>query len=293
MDSTEAPPPSLWSVALNSGPVMMITSSALFAVMGVLVKLAGAEAPPSHVVFWRSVFSLVPLLPLAARDARVVRPNAVWPLVARSLAGVGSMFCYFTAISRLPLGDAVVMSYASPLWVALFGPVLIGEASTPGLWRALWVGFLGVALVAQPSLHGDPLGVAAAMTTSVLAGIAYLYVRVATRTERSDTIVFWFGVISALVFLPFVVLAPRSYGVVTWLELAATGGVAMLAQLAMTRGYALGAASRMSIYAYATPVFAYGGGLLVLGEPPGWRGIAGTALVAFAGSLAVRAKPPV
>ncbi len=293
MDSHDARPRSLWSRALINGPLMMVTSSVLFAVMGVLVKLAGAEARPSHIVFWRSVFSLVPLLPMAARDTGVVRPNAVWPLVVRSLAGVGSMFCYFTAISRLPLGDAVVMSYASPLWVALFGPVLIGEASTPGLWRALWIGFFGVALVAQPSLHGDPVGVAAAMTTSVLAGVAYLYVRVATRTERSDTIVFWFGVISALVFFPSILINPRSYGWSTWLELAATGGVAMVAQLAMTRGYALGNASRMSVYAYATPVFAYASGLVVLGEAPGWRGIAGTVLVALAGTLAVRAKPAV
>jgi drug/metabolite transporter (DMT)-like permease len=270
---------------------MMVLASSLFAVMGVLVKTAGATVTADQIVLWRSVFSALPMLPLALRTPAILRPTAWWPLVLRSLSGTASMYCYFFAISRLPLGDAVVLSYASPLWVAVLSPWLIGEPSPRRLWLALGVGFLGVALVAGPSASGDPIGIAAALATSLLAGIAYLYVRVATRTDRNDTIVFWFGVISAAVFAPAAALRPWPVGPQIWSVLVATGVVGLFAQLAMTRGYSLGAASRMSIYNYLTPVLAYVAGMVFLGELPSAPGLAGTALVAVAGTLASRPDP--
>ena len=267
----------------------MALASALFAAMGVLVKLAAMGLPAAHIVLWRNVFSVVGMIPLIVREPSLVRAHRFGPLVLRSLSGVASMYCYFTAIDRLPLGDAVMISYASPLFVALFAPFVAGEPWRAGTWRALLVGFLGVALVADPTLQVDRVGLAAAMATAMLAGLAYVSVRVATRTERDDTIVFWFCGISSLVFAPVPLLDPVPYDARAWVLLVAIGLVGLVAQLVMTRALGSGEASRISLYGYLTPVFAYLGGLLVLGEPVGWRGLAGTALVCVAGVLAARA----
>jgi drug/metabolite transporter (DMT)-like permease len=273
------------------GPLLMIVASTLFAGMGLLVKLAAMDVPASHIVLWRNVFSVLGMIPLVLRSPAILRPSRFGPLVVRALTGVGSMFCYFTAIDRLPLGDAVMISYASPLVVAMLSPWLTGEPWRRGIWPALLVGFLGVALVADPTLQGDLLGVAAACATAVLAGLAYVYVRIATRTERNDTIVFWFCAISAIVFLPAPWVQPAAYTPTTWLTLAGTGAIGLVAQLAMTRALSMGEASRIALYGYVTPVIAYGAALLVLGEPVGWRGLAGTAMVAVAGLMAARAAP--
>jgi drug/metabolite transporter (DMT)-like permease len=212
--------------------------------------------------------------------------------VLRGVTGTGSMACYFLAISRLPLGDAVMISYASPIVVALLSPWILGERPVPGLWGALGLGFAGVALVAGPRFEGDALGVGAALATAVFAGLAYIYVRESARTERSDTIVFWFCGIGSMITAPTLWPSPTIPSVSGQLALLGVGLLGLLAQLAMTRAYALGDAATISLYSYLTPVFAAGLAALTLGEPVGWRTIAGTALVAAAGAWASSRPAP-
>lgn len=272
----------------SRGITLMIASTALFAVMGTLVKVAGAEASPAQCVFWRNAFSVLAMVPLIVRNPTVVVPHARGTLVWRALTGVASMFCYFTAIHRLRLGDAVMISYASPLVVAAIAPWFGDPRPDGGLWRALGAGFLGVALVADPSFAGDAVGVAAAVATAVLAGFAYVFVRLAAKTDGSDTIVLWFCAIAAMVFAPVLALEPMPRHPVTWLALLGTGIVGMVAQQLMTRAYRFADATTVSLFGYLTPVFAYFLGALVWGQVPGWRGMAGTALVALAGWMATR-----
>jgi drug/metabolite transporter (DMT)-like permease len=68
-----------------------------------------------------------------------------------------------------------------------------------------------------------------------------------------------------------------------WLVLAAIGVIGLVAQLMMTRAYALGDAATISVYGYLTPVFAALGGLLWFGEPLTPQVLIGTGLVAVAG----------
>jgi drug/metabolite transporter (DMT)-like permease len=279
------------STSRSAGPLMMALSSLLFALMGLLVKVATREVPSGEVVFWRSFVSFVALVPFALADARVWRASTWWPLVLRGVTGTGSMACYFLAISRLPLGDAVMISYASPIVVALLSPWILGERPVPGLWGALALGFAGVSLVAGPRFEGDALGVGAALATAVFAGLAYIYVRESARTERSDTIVFWFCGIGSVITAPTLWPSPTIPSVSGQLALLGVGLLGLLAQLAMTRAYALGDAATISLYSYLTPVFAAGLGAWTLGEPVGWRTLAGTALVAAAGAWA-SSRPP-
>lgn len=268
------------------GPMWMATSSLFFAGMGLLVKVVSESLPAGQVVFWRSAVATACLIPWALRDPGVWRPKAWGPLVARSLSGVLSMLCYFTAIGRLRLGDAVMISYASPLVVALLSPTILGERPSRGLWLGLLLGFGGVALVAGPSFSGDPVGVAAAVATAVFAGTAYVYVRVASRTERSDTIVLWFSALSALLFFPAAVAAPVP--TTLWPALVGVGVLGVGGQLTMTRAYAVGEAATVAMWMYLTPVLAYLLGLGLLDEAVSWRGLVGTVLVALAGAVARR-----
>lgn len=261
----------------------MILASVLFAAMGLLVKVASAEVSTGQVVLWRNAVSCAAMLPWALADRRRVALTLPGPVILRSLSGVASMFCYFTAISRLHLGDAVTLSYASPVLVALIAPRVLGERPPPGLWPALGLGFVGVALVAQPAFEGDPLGVAAGVATAVLAAVAYVYVRVATRTESSGAIVFWFSAVSTLAATPSLAMGSAwpAPGMVA--ALVGVGLLGLFAQLAMTRAYAAADAAVVSLYSYATPVLAYALGLVALGELPSVGGVAGVALVALAG----------
>jgi drug/metabolite transporter (DMT)-like permease len=271
------------------GPVLMVLASALFAAMGLLVKVAAEGATPAQTVFARNLVALAVVLPLAVHRGARIRGVNRRALVLRALLGVTSMACYFTAISRLRLGDAVLITYTNPLFVALYSPWALGEAPRKGLWSALLVGLLGVGLVADPRFAGDGWGLVAAWATAALAAGAYVQVRIATRTDDGMTIVLWFSAIATALAAPslwFGLPEPR-----VWAALAGVGALGLAAQLLMTAAYAATEAAAVSLYTYATPVFAYLLGAAALGEPLTWRGMAGTALVAVAGVLAARPPP--
>lgn len=270
----------------TSGGALMVGASTFFALMALAAKQVSDTIPVAEVVLYRS--AIVTLFALAAgwRRGRALLGTNRRVLVARGVLGMTSMFLYFYAIATIRLGDAVLIQYLSPLIVAIMSARLLAERGSRTLWSALALGLLAVALVAQPQGSASPRGIAAALASAFLSAGAYVSVRALSRTDSPETIVLWFSamatVVAGVATIP-VFVAPRGRVLAA---LIATGVCAAIAQLLMTRAYAVAEASRVSIYGYATPVIAYLLGQLVLREPPGWRGVTGTALVVAAGLLA-------
>jgi drug/metabolite transporter (DMT)-like permease len=207
----------------------------------------------------------------------------------RGLFGLLSMLFYFTAIARLPfLGDAVLITFLSPLLVAAIARPILGEEPVPMVWAALLLGLAGVGLVVGPSGALEPIGTIAAALSAGLAACAYVSVSLLTRTDSTSSVVLWFSVWCVVWTAPSLVVGGASE---VPLQLVAVGVLGTGGQWALTRAYASGPAAQVAVFAYATPVFAYGLGILTLSEWPPLRSIAGAAVVIAAGLMAGLARP--
>jgi drug/metabolite transporter (DMT)-like permease len=118
-----------------------------------------------------------------------VRPGDI-PLLA--VYGV-FVFClvpmlYFVAISRMPVGIALLFEYTAPLLVALWARFGQHQAVRPRLWLGLALSLAGLACVAEVwgDLRLDGLGVAAGFGAAVL--LAFYYVLGARGIEQHDTV---------------------------------------------------------------------------------------------------------
>lgn len=49
-------------------------------------------------------------------------------LLVRGIFGFGAIGNYFFAIQLLPLNEALVLTFTSPVWASILGPFLIKEA---------------------------------------------------------------------------------------------------------------------------------------------------------------------
>lgn len=270
------------------GPVFMIAASFGFALLGTVVKVVARAVPPAEIVVWRSAFTAVFLFLAARGSLQALRPVNTLMHLVRGTLGVGSMVLYFTALERLRLGDAVLLTYLSPLLVALLSPYTVGERPTPKIWTALLIGIVGVALVASPAGEDDPIGVLCGIGAACFAASAYLSIKVLTRTDNPTAIVFWFAAIATL--LSSVSMLDGHAKVDNRLlgMLALVGLLGGLSQWALTRAYALARASDVSVYAYTTPVFAYLFGVLFLGDIPRPSSLIGALCVTLAGAIAAR-----
>lgn len=275
-----------------AGIAWMALASALFAVMNLLVRLCSARMPWAEVAAARSlVGAAVVVLVARAQGARLTTHDRrlSW---GRSLFGTGALLCGFYAMGfrGLPLGDAVTLAALSPIFIALLAPLLLGERGGLRVWVATPVAFVGVALVAGPSFSASDAGaqLAAAVATlgALLTAMAMIWLRRLGRgaaKESPEAIVVHFSLVAALASSLFAARDLRAPDAASALLLAATGLAGGLAQLAMTRAYALERAARVGPVSYLGVVLSHLGSAALLGERVGPVQVAGAALVVGAG----------
>ncbi|PZX18479.1 drug/metabolite transporter (DMT)-like permease [Palleronia aestuarii] len=119
----------------------------------------------------------------------------------RNVAHFTGQNLWFYAITMIPLAQVFAIEFTSPIWVALAAPFLLGERLTRTRLVVAALGFVGVLLVARPTLDGVSSGQAAAAGAAIcFAGTAIL-TKVLTRTETITCILFWLTILQALMGL--------------------------------------------------------------------------------------------
>lgn len=259
------------------GLALMVVSAAFFAMMAAAVKALLPETPVQAVVLSRGLMVTVVFVVLARRRGLSLLGERTGLLVLRGLFGYVGLTCYFVAVQHLPLGDAVVIQYSHPLFVAMFAPFLLGERTSVVHWLLVTVALVGVAQVvgATGDLRATALvGVCGAVSSA----LAYICVRGLSRTEHSLVILLWF---------PLATIPPSLVATLgSWREaiprgLDEVGGhllvglTALIGQVALTEGLTRVRAAPATAISMAGPVFGVLYGLVLFGTVPGPRSIAG------------------
>jgi drug/metabolite transporter (DMT)-like permease len=208
--------------------------------------------------------------------------------LTRSLIGLGSMACFFYAIARMPLGEAVLLNYSAPLFIPFVAWAWFGEPVSGRLLAVIGLGFVGIALILKPGLGLFTPVALIGLVSGIFAAIAMTGARDLTRTEPSSRIVFYFTLTSTLasaLVLPWAWQTPAAHA---WFGLVGIGVCASAAQLFMTRAYSLAPASQCGPFMYATIVFAAILGWMFWGEVPDGLSVLGAIVVCATGVLMLR-----
>ena len=274
------------------GLVLMVLSAASFALMAAVVKKLLPDTPTQAVVLSRGVLMTSIFAVLARRQGVALLGNRPWVLLARGLLGYASLSCYFWSVVHLPLGDAVLLQYSHPVFVAALAPLVLGELTGRGHWLLVIAALVGVALIVGP--QGELRGAAAVgLLGALLSGLAYLTVRQLSRTEHPLAILIWFP----LATVPFSLLAtlgsgaaalPRSSSeVLGHLLVTAT---ALAGQIALTHGLVRVRAAPATAVTMTGPVFGVIYGLLLFGTLPTLSSCAGMLVTISALILLARSR---
>lgn len=274
-------------------PLLMLLATLLFAGMGVCVKYASAHYGAAEIVLYRGLIGALFIGGMVAWRGGSLHTRVPGMHFWRSLVGVCSLVLWFYAIGQLPLATAITLNYMSSVWMALFllgGAVLFGaDRVDPRLIAAVLTGFAGVALVLRPTLERDQtLGAAAGLASGLCAAMAYLQVTALGRAgEPEYRVVFYFslgGAVAGAVLTLFSGMhahTPRGLAL-----LVATGVLATVAQILMTRAYAIGRPLANASLQYLGIVFSFVFGVLLFDDPVTATALAGMVLIIAAGLAA-------
>ena len=284
---------------LPRGAALMLAAALLFAVAGAIIKHVSEQLPNEMVVFFRSFFGLLALAPFFLRHGpRHYATRRLGAHLVRALAGLTAMYCYFYAISRLPLAEAVLLNYTAPLFIPLAALFWVGEPFGRKLWWPIGVGFVGIVLILKPGLSLLAPIALIGLASGLFSALAMAGIRKLTDTEPAIRVVFYFSLASTLVSALPLAWSWQTPTANLWLPLILIGVFSTVAQILMTLGYAHAPAAQAGPFLYAIVVFAGIFGWALWEEVPGWLSFAGTLLVVLAGVLTIRlggrkAIPPV
>ncbi|WP_433937547.1 DMT family transporter [Sorangium cellulosum] len=274
----------------TAGVLWMILAQALFAVMNVLSRLSSESAPWPEVAASRALVGAATALGVAlVRHAPLSMERGDRRLTwARSLCGTGAMLCVFYTLGspQIALGDAVTLGATSPIFVAILAPRMLGERSSRGLWIAILLAFAGVALIAAPRLAiaGDTALVAT--LGAVFSAFAMIWLRRigASGTRASpESVALHFSLVASAAMIALSIPVWRTPDALGLALLIGTGLAGGLAQLAMTRAYALDNAARIGAIGYVGVALSHVLAAAWLGDVPSARQVLGAALVMAAG----------
>src|SRR5688572_10914823 len=273
----------------------MIVAGFFFATMAVFVKLGSEHFGAAELAFYRSLATMLVAYAVLRATSGTIRSEHTRTHLIRGIVGALSLVGYFYAITNLSVATAQTLNYTSPLFLAIVSTVVLGERFSSWLIVAIVGGFVGVAMLLQPSFQGGKEGAALiGLFSGVLASWAYLSVRSLGRLGEPDwRVVFWFGATASVICAGWHFVGASSFNAIrgssVWLLLG-LGAAGVGAQLAMTRAYRTGNTLVVGAFSYSAIVFGTLATIVLWNDRLGWLEWCGMGVIIASGILAMRVE---
>ena len=240
---------------------------------------------------------LVPIMLVLGAPHRLWTP--LWPLhlLRGALFAIGfSMF--YAAFPLMGLAEVSTIFFASPLILAVFAAVLLGEHIGIRRTVALLVGFGGVVIAMAPTSQGFNWAAVLPLGCAVFYGLLQILARVIGDRDSALTTGVWTIVSSSVLMIPLgwalnQVMDMTAYPHLGWhlamptqeqvLPLLLLGSIGMCGFLLLSRAYQIAPASVVAPFDYAYLPLATALAWVYWGEVPMAHTLMGMALIVASG----------
>ncbi len=253
---------------IPSGVLLMLIASISFGIMNISVKFVH-HMPVGEVVFFRAVVQIVLSIYILASNQQNPWGQNPKMLLMRGLFGSVGLFCYFYTLQVMPLGNATVIHYLSPILTTLVAVALGDEKNHPLSYVFFAVCLAGVAIVNGLSTQITTAGVLAGLGGALFSAFAYNTIRRLKDLENPNVVVLYFPMVTlplSLISIPVfneVWIWPQHSD---WIWLLLTGISTQAGQYFMTRAYQTEKTSIVSAVSYTGILWSLTFGIVLFNE---------------------------
>ncbi len=267
------------------GIVLLVVAELLFATMDTVAKHLGQQLPVPMVAWGRYAFHLGFMLVLfpGTRLMPLLRVRRVGLTLLRGVLLLIATLSFFTAITYIPLADAVAIGFVAPLFVVALSIPILGERVGPRRWAAVVVGFIGVLVIVRPGFAEVHWAYGLMVFLAFVFAIFVIVTRMLTKTEDTLAMLFYtalMGTLGTSLLLPFFWQTP------TWTQvgwMAVMGALGGISHLILIQAYKIATTATLAPFQYAQIIFAAFWGYLVFGDVPDIWVVAGGSIVVASG----------
>ena len=270
----------------------MIFGSVCFGTMNALVKWTSFHADVWMIIMVRSAVIALAVAIFAGSRGLSLKVNDKRKMLLRCVVGMTAMILYFTALGRIPIGQAVTLQYTAPLFVALLSGRVIRERVEPMVALLVVSAFAGIVLIVSPDLSSIDSDALLALGSGFFAAMAYMYVRELRNTDSASSVVFWFAAFSVV---GSIFQALPDVAGLEWETVAALIGIGIGAgggQVGITMAYHRANAAWVSAFSYLTVIVATFYGFTLFNETLVTSDWLGGLLIVGSGIVLIFMSPP-
>lgn len=195
--------------------VMQLSAAILWSFGGLLIKLV--DLSPIAIAGIRSVITTIFIFIFLKKSVL----KLTWNKALGAIAYTSMVILYVSATKATTAANAIMLQYTSPIYIAIFGGWLLNEKAKLKEWTTIIFVIGGMVLFFMDDMGGGSMK---GNMLAVLSGIALGFNTIFMRREKdADPLenVFWGGILTVLVSLPFMFeKAPDTKG---WIGLILLG----------------------------------------------------------------------
>ncbi|CCV08085.1 conserved membrane hypothetical protein [Mesorhizobium metallidurans STM 2683] len=270
----------------------------LLSAMDVAMKVLVIAVGVYNTVLWRSMLATLVACAGWSAGPRSLPTVPVLGLHALRAVIVGIVIlCFFWGLARLPLAEAIGLSFIAPLFALFLAALLLGERIRR---QAIWASMAGIAGVViimagqfgRASYSQDAvLGTAAVLVSTVFYAYNLVLARQQALLAKPIEIMFFQNLAIAIILglaAPWLAVAlPANL----WLPLAGVTALSLIGQFLMSWSYARAEAQYLIPTEYSAFIWAVALGWLIFDEAVTWTTLAGACLIIAGCLIAMRANP--
>ncbi|MBI5272414.1 MAG: DMT family transporter [Chlamydiia bacterium] len=272
---------------LALGVGICVIAYLFFATASSLVWNFRGKFPTVQILFIQTCVSLLCVLPLSLRKGlKRLKTDHLSVHLMRDLFGIGSYYLYFLAIRDLNLVDATTLNYTAPFFVPIVWWIWMKQKVDPHVWWSIIIGFLGVALILNPTHQIFQLGFIYGLFAGIASSVSFCAIRILNlhKEPMSRTLFYYFS-IGILITFPFALVSWVHPTPTEWIQAICVGIATAIAQILLTVAYRYGTASYLSPLGYTSVIYAGLSFWLIFGNPLTLRSIIGAAMIIVGGVM--------
>lgn len=259
-----------------------------------VAKLLGGNVPIGEIVLVRFAVQFVVLAPLVWYSGRLWRMQGrvLWLAFLRTILHIIGIAAMFSALSYLPLADAVAIAFVMPFFMLLLGKFVLNEAVGTRRIIACLVGFMGTLLIVQPAFAS--VGWPALLPIFVAINFSFFMLITRQIAKKTDPIGLQAvsGAMAVVVMTPFLalghLLGVPHFNLIApdlnaWVMMIGLGVLGTVAHLLMTWSLRYAPSATLAPMQYLEIPFATLLGLLIFGDLPNNLAALGIAITISAG----------
>jgi drug/metabolite transporter (DMT)-like permease len=258
----------------------MLASAFLFAIMGLLIKILGPQYRLWDIAVYRLLGGTIVLFTIFGWQQNLFKPAYPRLMIIRGFTGTAAFLCLVTAIRSIPFSTAMAIFYAFPAFAAILSPLLFGERISLYEIFCLLVALLGVGVLFDLNIEGQPIGLVLGVMAAVFAGLTVAIIKKLREANGSVSIYFYFCMIGSVVCLgPFMANPTMPDNLIDAMIVVGIVATSIAAQLLMNHGFRYCKSWEGGLYMTSELIFTAILGICLLSEPASKRFYIGAALI--------------